>query len=231
MIIAIIPARGGSKRIPNKNRINFCGKPLVAWTIEQTIKSKKVDEVYVSTEDEKIKRIALKFDAKVVDRPKDLARDHSTAEDVLKHAINEIAKKNPDKKIELVVFLQPTSILRETRDIDNAIETIIKRDADSLFSAGLLKDFYIWKKNNEGNLISLNYDYKKRGRGQEFGNQYVENGSIYVFRPEILFKTNNRLCGKIAVSLMDFWKSFEIDEPEDLKFCKDIFKLKGLDKK
>jgi len=230
MVIAIIPARGGSKRIPYKNGMNFCGKPLVAWTIEQTLRSKRVDEVYVSTEDKEIKKIAEKFGAKVIDRPTELARDRSTAEDVLKHAINDV-EKNTKKKIDLVVFMQPTSVLRETKDIDNAVETLTKNNADSLFAAGLLKDFYIWRKNNQDELYSLNYDYKNRGRGQEFGNQYAENGSIYVFKPEILFKNNNRLGGKIAVSLMDFWKSFEIDELEDIKFCKDLFILKGLDKK
>lgn len=229
MIIAIILARGGSKRIPHKNIVSFCGKPLLAWTIKQVKKSRQVKAVYVSTDNTEIKNIAKKYGAIVIDRPEAISGDYATSEDALKHAISKI-KEDTNKKIDFIVFLQPTSPLRETKDIDNAIQTIIKERADSLFSSGKLGDFYIWKDYN-GKLESLNYNYKSRKRSQEFGEQFVENGSIYVFKPEILFSNNNRLGGKIAVSIMDLWKSFEIDKREDLKFCEDIFRLKKLNKK
>ncbi|MEK6927623.1 MAG: acylneuraminate cytidylyltransferase family protein [Nanoarchaeota archaeon] len=228
MIIAIILARGGSKRIPHKNIVNFCDKPLLAWTIEQAKDSKQIENVYVSTDDDKIKKVAEKYGAEVIDRPKAISGDHATSEDALKHAIDTIGG-NTNKKIDFVVFLQPTSPLRETKDIDNAIQTIKEKKADSLFSSGKLGDFYIWK-NYKGKFTSLNYNYKNRKRSQEFGEQFVENGSIYVFKPEVLY-SNNRLGGKIAISIMDFWKSFEIDRKEDLEFCEDIFKLKKLNRK
>ncbi len=225
-IIAIIPARGGSKGIPKKNIVDFCGKPLIAWSIQHAKKSKKIDTVYVSTNDKEIASISEQYEAKVIWRPEEISKDLSPSEDALKHVLNEISKNNPEK-IDYVVFLQATSPLRETKDIDNAIDKIIFENADSLFSGAELGDFYIWKE-IRGQLKSLNYDYKNRKQRQEFGKQFVENGSIYIFKPEILFKYNNRLEGKIVISEMEFWKSFEIDKLDDLKFCKELFKIKGL---
>lgn len=226
MVPAIILARGGSKRIPKKNIIDFCGKPLVAWSIEHARGSRSVDKVFVSTDDGAIADVAKKYGAEVIERPADMASDTSTSEDALKHAIGEISKT---EEIEYVVFLQPTSPLRESSDIDTAVKTARKEGADSLFSAARLGDFYLWKK-LDGGLSSLNYDYKNRKRSQEFGEQFVENGSIYVFKPEVLLTYNNRMGGKISLSLMELWKSFEVDSPEDIEFCADLFRLKKLDK-
>jgi len=223
-IIAIIPARGGSKGIPKKNIVDFCGKPLITWSIRHAKKSKKIDTVYVSTDDKDIASMSEQYGAKVIWRPKEISGDLSLSEDALKHVLNEISKNNPNK-IDYVVFLQATSPLRETKDIDNAINKIISENADSLFSGAELGDFYIWKRIGD-RLESLNYNYKNRKMRQDFGKQFVENGSIYVFKPEILFKYNNRLEGKIAISEMEFWKSFEIDNLDDLKLCEELFKIK-----
>lgn len=228
-IIAIIPARGGSKGIPKKNIVNFCGNPLIVWTIKQAKKSKYIDEIYISTDDKDIASVSEKHEAKIIWRPKEISGDFSSSEEALKQAVNEIYKKDP-KAIDYIVFLQTTSPLRETKDIDNAVDKIISERADSLFSGAEIGDFYIWGKKGE-KLGSLNYDYKNRKRRQEFGKQFVENGSIYIFKPEVLFEYNNRLAGKISISEMEFWKSFEIDDFENLKFCEELFKIKGLDKK
>ena len=228
-IIAIIPARGGSKGIPKKNIINFLGKPLLAWSIEDAKSSRLISAVYVSTDDKEIAKVSRKYGAEVIWRPKEFSGDSSPSEDALKHAMNEVYKAEP-QKIDYVVFLQATSPLREAKDIDNAIKKIISADADSLFSGAEIGDFLIW--GGKGNqLKSLNYDYKNRKRRQDFGKQFLENGSIYIFKPEILFKYNNRLAGKIVISEMEFWKSFEIDSWEDVKFCEELFKIKGLNKK
>ena len=225
-IIAIIPARGGSKGIPKKNIIDFCGKPLLAWTIEQTKRSEKINTIYVSTDDKEIASVSEQYGAKVIWRPEEISGDFASSEEALKHALGEICGKNPIH-IDYVVFLQATSPLRETKDVDNAINKIISENADSLFSGAELGDFLIWEKDGD-QFRSLNYDYKNRGRRQEFKGQFVENGSIYVFKPEILLEYNNRLGGKIVVSEMEFWKSFEVDDLESLEFCKDIFEAKNL---
>ena len=231
-IVAIIPARGGSKGIPKKNIVDFCRKPLLAWTIEQAKKSKKIDGIYVSTDDKEIVNVARKYGAETILRPKEISGDTANVDDALKHAINKITKGEIQKP-GYIVFLQTTSPLREPEDIDNAVDKIIDENADSLFSGAEIGDFYIWRK-KEDRLESINYDYRNRERRQDFekqfGKQYVENGSIYIFKPEILFKYNNHLGGKIAIYEMDFWKSFEVDNREDLQLCKDLFKLKKVGK-
>lgn len=226
-IITIIPARGGSKSIPKKNIINFMGKPLLAWSIEDAKGSSFVDEVYVSTDDKDIAKVSELYGAQVIWRPEEIAGDFSPSEEALAHAMREIEKKD-SKKIDYVVFLQATSPLREVEDVDNAIRKIIAEDADSLFSAAGIGDFFIWKKKGDA-LESLNYDYKNRKRRQDFGEQFLENGSLYIFKPEILFGHNNRLGGKIVISEMEFWKSFEIDEIDDLEFCQELARIKGFD--
>lgn len=225
-IVAIIPARGGSKSIPHKNIVDFCGKPLLAWSILQAKGVPQIDEVFVSTDDDTIAAVAKKYGAQVIPRPSDISGDTATSESALQHAVSFIETKE-QLSLSYVVFLQATSPLRESSDIERAIETVKKEKADSLFSGAEIGDFYIWAKQN-GALRSSNYDYKDRKRRQEYGEQFVENGSIYVFKPEVLTKFRNRLGGKIVLSEMAFWKSFEVDSPEDLEFCKTLFKIKGL---
>jgi CMP-N,N'-diacetyllegionaminic acid synthase len=223
-IACIIPARGGSKGIPNKNIIDFCGKPLIAHSILQCKNSKYIQEVFVSSDSEEILEIAKNFGAKKINRPENISLDNSPSEECLTHAIMEIQK---EKKYDYIVFLQATSPIREPKDIDNTIEKLISDNLDSVFSSCELEDFLIWKKNKK-NLESLNYDYKNRKRRQDSEKQYVENGSIYSFKVDGFLKNNNRLFGKIGNSLMENWKMFEIDTIEDLELCSYIFKKKIL---
>lgn len=222
--VAIIPARGASKSIPGKNIIDFCGKPLIAWTIEQALESSHIDEVYVTSDDKEILDIAAEYGAKIIKRPSELATDISTSEDALLHAITEIEN---DKEIELVTFFQATSPLREIDDINMAIERFFSEGADSLFSATLLNDFYAWEPDANG-LRSITFDYKKRTRRQDNKPYYLENGSIYIFKPKIIKQYKNRLGGKIALYHMPFWKSYEINNPEDTEICKYYMKNKIL---
>jgi CMP-N,N'-diacetyllegionaminic acid synthase len=224
MIISIIPARGGSKGLPKKNIVDFCGKPLIAWSILQSKESKLVDEVYVSSDDDEIIDISHKFGAKTINRPKELATDFSKSEEALMHAISIIENKID---IGLVVFLQATSPLREKKDIDKAVTEFKAQKFDSLFSAAKLEDFFIWSKEPDG-FKSLNYDYKDRIRRQDAGLQYVENGSFYIFKPFVLRKYNNRLGGRIGVYEMEFWKTWEIDSIEDKELCEWYFKKRIL---
>lgn len=220
-IVAIIPARGGSKGIKKKNLLDFCGRPLVEWSIEQALQTKQITSVWVSSDLQEILDIAINSKAETIKRPKILSTDTATAESTWLHAIGIIEDKIG--KVDLVVGLQPTSPLREASDIDNAIKKFKKTKCDSLFSGSEIGDFYIWQK-MKNEISSLNYDYKNRGRRQDFSNQFVENGSIYIFKPELLKKHNNRLSGKIEVSLMDFWKSFEIDSYDDIELCETLMK-------
>jgi len=220
-IVAIIPARGGSKGIPKKNLLSFCGKPLVSWTINQALSVKSISSVWVTSDSKEILAVAKHFGANTISRPKSLSSDTSTTESAWKHALNVIEEKTGS--VDVMIGLQPTSPIREPKDIEKAIKIFNKSKYDSLFSASEIGDFYIWQKKRQ-KLISLNYDYENRGRRQDYTKQYVENGSFYIFKPQTLTKFNNRLGGKIGISLMDFWKSFEIDSFEDIDLCETLMK-------
>ena len=125
-IVALIPARGGSKRLPRKNIKSLCGRPLIDYAIKASLNS-NVDETWVSTEDKEIKNIALKCSAKVLDRPKELASDTSTQEEVMAHFTDNI-------DYDIIVLIEPTYPLIQTQDIDLALDKFIKKNCDSLLT-------------------------------------------------------------------------------------------------
>lgn len=215
--LAIILARGGSKGIPKKNIIDLAGRPLIAWSIEQAKNSQLLDIVFVSTDDDEIADISRQCGAEIIRRPAELASDSSSSEEALLHAIDFIEH---ERKIEIgiIVFLQATSPLRKKDDIDNALRQYVVKKADSLFSCVKLKDHFIWRKEKDS-YCSMNYDYRDRKPRQKIEPQYLENGSIYILRPEMIKNQHNRLGGKIAVYEMPLWQSFQIDTPDDIGIC------------
>ena len=219
-ILAFIPARGGSKGIPNKNIKLFNGKPLIEWTIESALKSKLIHKVIVSSDSKKILSLSKNFGADVILRPKNISGDRSTTESAINHCI-----KNLEDSFDVIVLLSPTSPIRRKEDIDNAIKQFKLKKLDSCFSASRSNDFLIWKYNKKiKKFKSINYDFKNRGIRQNRELNYVENGSIYVFRRDLIKYKNNRIAGKIGMYLMNFWQSFEIDEKNDWKLLEIIQK-------
>ena len=216
----IILARGGSQGIPKKNIIDFCGKPLIAWTIEQCISSKHVSKVWVSSDSDEILDVAAQYGAENISRPNLISGNLATSESAWQHAIKKIEK---DYKPDLILAPQVTSPLRETRDINNAIELFKKEKYDSMFSASMAEDLFFWQ-HFINKLNSVNYDYKNRKRRQDIKEQIIENGSFYLFKPEVLKIENNRFGGRIGYSKMDFWKMFEVDNLEDLRMCSALMK-------
>ncbi len=214
-VTAIIPARAGSKGIPNKNIIDFCGKPLIAWSIEQALHSQYTKGVYVSTDGEEIAEISRRYGAQIIWRPEELSSDTASSESAIIHAISEIEKKY---RIDAVLFLQATSPIRSDSDIDHAIKAFYGGGYDSLFSMSVLEDYCIWKQTGK-ELQSVTYDYRSRGRRQDRQPFFLENGSLYLFRPEVLLNDGNRLGGKIGMYEMPFDRSFEIDSMDDLERC------------
>jgi N-acylneuraminate cytidylyltransferase len=209
-IVAIIPARGGSKRVPRKNLFLLEGRPLVAHSVRHALDATSVDEVIVSTDDDDIAAAAEAAGARGIRRPAELAGDMATSESALEHALAQL-----DAEPELVVFLQCTSPVRSGADIDAAVATLRAERADSLFSAcpdrGLL-----WTLEPAGPR-PLNYDPRRRLRDQDMAPQVRENGSIYIFRPAVLREHGSRLGGRIAVHEMDVWSSVQIDDPHDVE--------------
>lgn len=189
---------------------------MIEYSIEHAKKSTLVSRIFVSTDDKEIADVSLKCGAEVVNRPSELSMDDSSSESALLHVIKYLKEKENFNPY-LIVFLQCTSPLRRDDDIDKAITRLIDSGADSLFSAFRFNK-YIWTLDN-GALKSINYDYKNRWREQDFPVQFQENGSIYVIKPWVIEKLNNRLGGKIEVYEMDYFASFQIDSYEDIKLC------------
>jgi len=226
-IVAIIPARGGSKSIPNKNIIEFCGKPLIAWSIEQCLSSKYISDVWVTSDSQEILDIAERYGAKTINRPDSISGDSASSEDAWIHAINIIQKY---RNIDLVFAPQATSPLREIKDINGAIEQMLNGNYDSLLSTVEIEDFFIWRQEEMSEPESINYDYMNRKPRQKIEKRYLENGSFYIFKPKIL-KGNNRLGGKISLYKMEKYKMFQIDNDEDIKISSVIMRGFDLDAK
>ena len=210
-IVSIILARGGSKGIPKKNIMNFCEKPLIAWTIEQCLESKSMNSVWVSSDNDEILAISEKFGARAILRPESLANDTATSESGWLHGI-EMVEKNVGT-IDIVLAPQVTSPLRNSTDFSRGIDLFQSANYDSMFSCSIAEDLYFWeRKNNQ--LESINYDWRNRKRRQDHSPQYIENGSFYIFTPNVLRNHNNRFGNNIGMLEMEFWKMFEIDSME-----------------
>jgi len=218
-VLAIIPARGGSKGLPRKNVLPLAGKPLIAHTIDHARQAACVTRVVVSTDDPEIAKISHETGAEVIGRPPEISGDEATSESALTHvldSLSEVAGYTP----ELVVFLQCTSPIRLPDDIDRAVAKLIEAGADSLVSVVRFQP-YIWHV-ADGRAVSSSYDYRARPRRQDKRPEYQENGSIYVFKPWVLCQLGNRLGGKMALYEMDRSTIVDIDAPADFTLCECI---------
>lgn len=225
-MIAIIPARGGSKRLPRKNVLPIAGKPLIAYTIEQAQQSRLINRVIVSTDDDEIASVSKRYGAEVVRRPDELSVDNMSTVPVLCHAVGSLEER------ESIVLLQCTSPIRNQDDIDKAINVFKEQKSDCLFSACRFKE-YIWQVKG-GIAESINFDYESQfWRGQDFPKQFRANGSIFIYKRVVLDKLNNIFgTGKISVYEMDYMSSFQIDTLEEFELCEYILtkKIQGVHK-
>lgn len=212
-ILAIIPARGGSKGVPRKNLLPIAGRPLVSHSILHARLTRDINRVVVSTDDREIAAVSLEWDAEVVWRPPEISGDKASSESALLHALDSL-RASEGYEPDLVVFLQATSPSRRPGEIQAAINTLKREEADSLLSVGPVHGF-VWRVEKDGTVRSFSYDHLNRPRRQDAPEDLIENGSIYIFKPWVLRKFNNRLGGKIALHRMSVLDSFQIDEPGD----------------
>ena len=224
-IRAIIPARGGSKRLPRKNLTIVNGHPLLAYTIMQAKASKLLSGVYVSTDDSEISGVARQYGAEVIERPAELASDVSSSEEAMLHAA-QILREQGEAGIDAFMMLQCTSPVRSDDDIDSAIELFVKERADSLLSVCSAKHF-LWRLGEAG-AEPVNYSFQNRPRSQDIIPQFQENGSFYITSKEVLMEEKCRLGGKIVMYVMDFWSAFEIDDENDLILIQWIMKQRNI---
>mgnify|MGYP001942555356 CR=1 FL=1 len=212
--VAIIPARGGSKRIPRKNIVPLAGKPLLAWTIEAALDAWAIDHVFVSTEDEEIARVARQYGAEAIPRPADLAQDTTSTEPVLLHALDwlwRVCGMSPDA----VSLLQCTSPLRGTDIIERAVETLQDTGCDAVVGVHPVIDYFFCGEVHDGRFVT-GYDPHNRPRTQEIAPRYRENGSIYVTRTDHLRRTGCRMGGDMRAVMMSPVEGLDIDDLSDL---------------
>lgn len=212
--IVIIPARGGSKRLPNKNLKLLEGKPLIAYSIEYAINN-NIKNIVVSTDDEKIKKIVKKYDIIIQDRPKQLATDTSPTIDTLKYVI-----QNLEDEYENVILLQPTNPLRPKNMLIEALYLMNKNNYDSLMTV---------TRNHQkfGKIIAnkfVPYNYKIGQRSQDLEPLYFENGLLYITKTELIKK--GKIIGEnnFPMLINHPFSSVDIDIQHDFDYANFILK-------
>lgn len=210
--LAIIPARSGSKGLPDKNIKEINEKPLMAYTIEACTKANLFDEILVSTDSMKYAEIATRYGAKVPFlRPESLALDHTTTSDVILHVIHEMM--NRGKQFDYLVLLQPTSPLRTEKHIKDSINLLMNNEADSLISVSkLLHPSALNVTIDESGTLVLPFSREDVIRRQDFMEEYQINGAIYITSTKNFLQYKSLFAGKIIPYIMNPGSSIDIDD-------------------
>ena len=187
--LAIIPARSGSERLPHKNKLNLCGKPLISWTIEAAKRSKYIDKIAVTSDDSEILKIAKKSSVEIIVRPYELASNSATSVDVIKHSLESL------DTYEYVILLQPTSPLRNYQHIDESIKFLKQKNADAIISVCKTDHNPLWSNRLDSNLNMSNFIENEQSskRSQDLEKFYRLNGAIYICKTENFLKENTFL--------------------------------------
>ena len=215
-VIAIIPARGGSKGIPGKNLQKIGGRTLLQRAIESATASKLIDVVYVSTDDLEIEAEAKRCGAQVINRPTDLATDTSSSESALLHALKELesAGVRPD----LLVFIQATSPFIDPADLDKAVTRVMNGEGDVCFSA--FETFgFLWSSSSDG-ARGVNHDHTFRPRRQDREPHFQETGAFYVMKAAGFIEAGFRFFGKVLIQEVLEGSAIEIDSQEQLEIAR-----------
>ena len=205
-VIAFIPARGGSKSIPEKNIKSFCGNPLIYWNLHELQKS-DVDEIVVATDSDNVKSVVESFNfskVKVYDRSSENSQDTSSTESVMLEYINSSNLSDLDT----FMLVQATSPFTQTIHFNEGLELF--NNHDSILSCCVSKKF-TWKEDGQ----ALNYDIYNRPRRQDYKGDLIENGAFYISSVSDIIETENRISGKIGIYQMPEFTCIEIDEIED----------------
>jgi len=210
-IVSLIPARGGSKGIPMKSLVLLGGRPLISYVLWASMMS-KIDETWVSTDNDEIRQASLCEGAKVLDRPVALAQDDSSTEDVMLHFAGKV-------DFDVIVLIQPTSPMVTSEQINNGLQMFATGEYDSLFSAVKTNDMLLWYENQTFKRpLPLNYNPSNRGfRQTRERHIFVETGGFYITTRKQLLESRCRVGGRIDIVEVPFWTSFQVDTLEDLE--------------
>jgi len=213
-ILAINPARGGSKRLPHKNILPLGKKPLIAYTIEVAQNSRYIDRVILSSDDEAIIKVAKEYGCDVpFVRPKALAQDETRSIDVVTHALQTL-----DEKFDAVILLQPTSPLRTTEDIDGAIEMFYNKGATSVIGVCEMEHSPLWANTLDESMSMENFldDKYNNSRSQDLPTYYRINGAFYMSKVASVLENETFFVKKdIYAYLMSQEDSVDIDTKLD----------------
>ena len=225
-IIAIIPARGGSKRIPKKNIIDFCGKPLIAWTIEAALNSKIFDKILVSTDSTEIAKIAKQYKADVPFLRKKHNDDYSTISQATLYSLKQ-SEKFFNKKYQTIIQLMPNCPLRKKDDIINSYNNFLKQNAKfqiSCFEFGWMNPWWAFKLNEN---YAPKYLFSKalKKRSQDLENLYCPTGAIWIGNTKTFKKTKNFYTRNTIFYPINWKSAIDIDNYEDLEMAKMLFNL------
>ncbi|MEP2707442.1 MAG: acylneuraminate cytidylyltransferase family protein [Roseibium sp.] len=210
--VAIIPARGGSKGIPAKNIKPFLGIPLVAHSIKAALAAQTVSDVFVSSDDDKILKIAKKYGAQAVKRPADISGDTASSETALLHAI---ANVEICRHADTIVFLQCTSPLTVADEIDQVVRALNTSGADTAFSV-VENHAFLWRVTDDGSGIGVNHDISQpRQRRQDKLPEYRETGAIYALKRRPFEIAGQRFFGRNVPVPLKNVVELELDTPRD----------------
>lgn len=213
--IAVIPARGGSKRLPSKNILSLCGIPLIAHSILYAQKNSAIiDDIYVSTNDEAIKNVALQYGAKVIDRPENLSGDLEPTVTALKHVLETL-----EFEVDNVILLQPTNPLREENLLRDAFGIYQKQNCDSLFTVSR-NDQKLGKIANN-TFVPFNYEIGQRS--QDLEPLYFENGLLYISKAKLILENMIISESAFPYKVDSIFGKLDIDLQDDFDYAEYLY--------
>lgn len=212
-VLALIPARGGSKSLPRKNVLPLGGMPLIAHTIRAAQRASLVNRVAVSTEDAEVAMIARQFGAEVVDRPLELAGDEASSESALVHALEHLEAYDGYRP-DVLCFLQCTSPLTTAEDIDGVLGAMLAAGAETALAVTRFH-YFIWTEDAAGGMVGVNHDKAVRLRRQDRHAEYLETGSVYAMDAAGFRQARHRFFGTTVVHEIPASRVLEIDDPDD----------------
>jgi CMP-N-acetylneuraminic acid synthetase len=224
-VVAVIPARAGSKGIPGKNLRTVGGRPLVARAVDSALAATSIDHVVVSTDGDDIADAARAAGASVVRRPAAIAGDEASSESALLHALDELAADGVHP--EVLVFLQATSPFIDPEDLDDAVGRVLAGLDDVVFAATPSHAF-LWRTGPDGTAIAVNHDAARRPRRQDREPEFRETGAFYAMRTAVFRAARHRFAGRVGIAVVDPRTAIDVDDLRDLEHA-EVLAASGAD--